>query len=172
MEGCDGLARGGPPPAHTPRGTRGMLERASARVAQPTPGMDSRSESGMTEIGGGGKRGSECSGGMGDLHLPSPDSSLPFGMTVRGVGWLWRHVTDWKMWAAPRSTLRGPQGERPRPGLPAGRPYRQGSGSGAGITGRGSMCDELRGFREGWEWERRGLWQTYMRLRSCRPVVN
>ena len=113
---CKGWAA----PAHTPRGTRGRLERASARAAQPTPGMDSRSESGMTEIGGGGKRGSECPGGMGDLHLPSPDSSLPFGMTVRGVGGYGGMRRIGKGWAAPRSTLRvtsgwaaPPQGDPP-----------------------------------------------------------
>ena len=40
-------------------------------------------------------------GGLGDLYLTSPDSSLPFGMTVRGVGWRWSYVRGLKIRGPP-----------------------------------------------------------------------
>ena len=58
-------------------------------------------------IGMGGGRGGEWRGGLGDLHIPSPDSSLPFGMTVRGGGGGWREVGVGGAWAAHRSYFEG-----------------------------------------------------------------
>ena len=121
VEGCDEWWSVGLPPAHTSTGlsTSGPAPGDGAHKGRPY-GDPAHHHPCIRDFSGmrwkGWEWGAGCSGEMGYLHLPAPDSLLPFGMTwnrgwvwiKEGRGWVMARGSEWLGWSYDVSEMMRP----------------------------------------------------------------